>query len=167
MKLVNKFEEGLRKIARNVIEEPEGMESRRIYEPRRKRAGSLKYYIDGECPACRQKMPDIEGIVMDSETRLITAKGRTMYLPQNQFEIFFKLFTSSPRAVTKNALYDHLYQLKPEADWPDDQIIDVYICKLKKNIRAVELDNTLEINNIHGSGYKLTWNEEEKVHKYI
>lgn len=55
------------------------------------------------------------------------------------------------RTVSRQTLYNAIYALMPQADWPHDKIIDVYICYIRRRLKGTRW----EIRTVWGSGYSL------------
>ena len=61
------------------------------------------------------------------------------------------LFDAGEKPVGRSHLYDALYALKPEADWAEDKIIDVFICKIRRKL----IGSPWTIATEYGTGYAL------------
>jgi DNA-binding response OmpR family regulator len=61
------------------------------------------------------------------------------------------LHDANRRPVGRGHLYDALYSLKPEADWADEKIIDVFICKIRRKL----VGSNWRIKTEWGVGYSL------------
>jgi len=54
---------------------------------------------------------------------------------------------------SRSHLMDALYGGEPEADEPDDSILNVWVCKIRYKLEKLSLP--YEIRNLHGHGYRL------------
>ena len=70
-----------------------------------------------------------------------------MKLTRNEHIVYDML--SDGRLHTHEALWQALYGHKPEADWPDSNIVKVYVCVLRRKTGA-------EIENHNSVGYRMT-----------
>lgn len=59
----------------------------------------------------------------------------------------------------KEALHDFIYGDRPEADWPELKIVDVFICKLRGKLRPIGI----EIETVWGQGYRLVGEHRRRV----
>ena len=109
-----------------------------------------------------------EKIIRNLKTHIATLEGRLEAI-RAQYDLFelpglegLKLTTSERllckilhdaggRAVRRGHLYDALYGLKPEADWADDKIVDVFICKIRRRLKGSQW----QISTVWGFGYSL------------
>ncbi len=110
------------------------------------------------CPTCGQGCSREIQDALDSRTlavmSLFLQKG--VSLTKGEARVLAAL-RGKNRPISRNLLMDQVYGLGPDADYPDDKIIDVWICKLKPKIRKANLP--WKIVTHWGLGYEL---EEEK-----
>jgi len=101
------------------------------------------------CERCGQSVPGYGGIAFDPETGVVRFGADSVYLTNSERQVFGLLFRRSGAVVNRYALYDHLYSLKPECDWPDVKVVDVYVHKIRRKLRALGI----EIRTHWGVGY--------------
>lgn len=113
------------------------------------------------CPACGEPLYD------ESQTfgwlTFYTADGRTVVIHEHTQEILpfsnaeaailSVMAHAKGRVITKDKIYDTLYWMRGESDAPESKIVDVYICKIRKRIRALSLP--LTVHTLWGRGYSL------------
>jgi two-component system cell cycle response regulator CtrA len=88
------------------------------------------------------------GIELNLETREVTVNGREVRLTSKEYSILELLVLRRGKLLTKDAFLNHLYN---GADEPERQIIDLYICRLRKKLAAAGADNL--ISTVWGHGY--------------
>ena len=98
---------------------------------------------------------NIGGFVFDAQKQVLTYDGETKKLTTKESELLRLL------ASNANSILERNYALK--SIWEDDNYfnarsMDVYITKLRKHLKE---DDSIEIINIHGKGYKLITPEVE------
>jgi two-component system cell cycle response regulator CtrA len=90
-------------------------------------------------------------LTIDLSTRAVEIDGKPLKVTGKEYRILELLSLRKGRALTKQMLLDHLYG---GMDEPEQKIIDVFICKLRKKIAAVtEADHGIE--TVWGHGYML------------
>jgi DNA-binding response OmpR family regulator len=73
------------------------------------------------------------------ETRyhvLAPIPGEHERISKTERTVFWLLKNANGRIVTHSTIWNHLYSLRPDCDCPDDQMTKVYICKLRKKLKA-------------------------------
>ena len=91
-------------------------------------------------PATREKIPGLEYSLEDCVVRF---RGRAARLTRQELDVFRFLADVHPREVSLQTIYDHLYQLKPEADWPEPKIVCVIISKLRRALAEAGIGITV------------------------
>ncbi|MEW9304521.1 winged helix-turn-helix domain-containing protein [Labrys neptuniae] len=89
--------------------------------------------------------------MIDADQSLVTYGGTTIRLSPNHFILFDTLAKAYPRIVTRDQIYDSLYALRPDCDWPELKIIDVMICKVRPQLAPIGMT----IETAWGRGWKL------------
>jgi hypothetical protein len=79
-------------------------------------------------------------LVVDLETRVVTADGKPVRLTGREYSILELLSLRQGVTVTKEMLLDHLYGRKDE---PELKIIDVFVCHLRRSWRRRCAANTI------------------------
>lgn len=89
------------------------------------------------CESCGQALPEFGGIVADADRGEVRYLGYAAYLTKQEFDLFRFLLDKKGSTATKEAIFDHLYQLGNED--VEIKIIDVFVCKLRKKIGRIGL----------------------------
>jgi two-component system, cell cycle response regulator CtrA len=90
-------------------------------------------------------------IVLDRDGRTASGVSRTVRLTPKEYEILELLSVRKGIALTKEMLLDHLYGGRDE---PEQKIIDVFVCKLRKKlVQATGGEHYIE--SLWGRGYVL------------
>jgi DNA-binding winged helix-turn-helix (wHTH) protein len=90
-------------------------------------------------------------VVLDRDSRTASVEGQTVRLTPKEYEILELLSVRKGTALTKEMLLDHLYGGKDE---PEQKIIDVFVCKLRKKlVQATGGGHYIE--TLWGRGYVL------------
>jgi len=103
-------------------------------------------------PACNhQSKIRTRDLVIDLETRVVTADGMPVRLTGMEYSILELLSRRKGGTVTKEMFLGHLYGGKDE---PELKIIDVFICHLRKKL-AQATGGQHYIETVWGRGYRL------------
>ena len=70
-------------------------------------------------------------------------------MTKNELQLLEYLFANMGKCVHKERIWVALYSHKPEADWPESEIIKVLVCKLRKKLRHHKITTRF------GFGYQL------------
>lgn len=86
--------------------------------------------------------PADANIQIDRVRGLVSRGGKSAPLTPKQIDIIEILLSAYPKPVTTGDLYDGLYALRPECDWPEVKIIDVMICHARRRfaLNGVAID---------------------------
>lgn len=103
------------------------------------------------CPTCGHPVGDFCGIVLDHDAQMVRFRGASVRLTKTEIAYFLPLYERPARAVDKGAIYDSVYQLRPDCDQPGMKIVDVMICKLRRKLKHLGI----EIETYWGMGYAL------------
>ncbi|MCB2053876.1 MAG: response regulator transcription factor [Geminicoccaceae bacterium] len=90
-------------------------------------------------------------MTIDLATRSVDIDGRSLKITAKEYGILELLALRKGQPLTKEAFLDHLYGGRDE---PEQKIIDVFICKLRKKIAAMTTD-AHNIETVWGRGYVL------------
>jgi len=90
------------------------------------------------------------GIELNLDSREVTVNGREVRLTSKEYSILELLVLRRGKLLTKDAFLNHLYN---GTDEPERQIIDLYMCRLRKKLAAAGADNV--IDTVWGHGYLL------------
>jgi DNA-binding response OmpR family regulator len=102
-------------------------------------------------PGQQQPAPAPGGLVVDPNTRTVSADGQPVRLTPKEYEILELLSSRNGKTLTKEMILNHLYGGKDE---PALKIIDVFVCKLRKKL-ALSAGNKHYIETVWGRGYRL------------
>jgi two-component system cell cycle response regulator CtrA len=89
-------------------------------------------------------------IELNLESREVAVNGRELRLTSKEYSILELLVLRKGKLLTKDAFLNHLYS---GTDEPERQIIDLYICRLRKKLAGVGASNL--IGTVWGHGYML------------
>ena len=89
------------------------------------------------------------------DTRGLTVSGRPVHLTGKEYAMLELMALRRGSLITKEMFLNHLYG---GMDEPEIKIIDVFICKLRKKLRAAGSD---AVETVWGRGYVLSGGEGE------
>lgn len=98
----------------------------------------------------RNNFVEIKGISLEIQTHMISVKGKTMVLPDNQGKIMELLLLHYKEVVTKDMLFEKLWGTK---EYVDENALHVNMTRLKKTLKS--LDTDYKITTMRGKGYLL------------
>jgi two-component system cell cycle response regulator CtrA len=90
----------------------------------------------------------IGSVEINMNAKKIFAKGRPVTLTKKEYQIAEILALRKGNVLSKEAILDHLYG---GLDEPNPKIIDVFICKIRKKLQLMGVDDFIETN--WGRGY--------------
>lgn len=106
-----------------------------------------------ECPVCGAALSKpVSGIL--PLRGLVMANGKQAKLTPHEMDLFNRLVEISPRALSRDAALDWLYQLENPINEPGPKIIDVFICRIRQKIKPLGL----RIDTVPGVGYSFPAN---------
>ncbi len=88
---------------------------------------------------------------IDLHARSVEIDGRSLHVTAKEYSILELMALRKNMTLSKETFLDHLYG---GMDEPEQKIIDVFICKLRKKIAAIA-DGTHNIQTVWGHGYVL------------
>ncbi len=91
------------------------------------------------------------GLTVNINTRTVEVDDQALHLTGKEYGILVLLSLNKGSIVTKEMFLNHLYG---GLDEPDPKIIDVFICKLRKKLKAATGSNDY-IETLGGRGYML------------
>ncbi len=89
-------------------------------------------------------------IALDLEGKTVEVNGRRLHLTGKEYQMLELLSLRKGATLTKEMFLNHLYG---GMDEPEVKIIDVFICKLRKKLKAAAGDHYIE--TVWGRGYML------------
>lgn len=110
------------------------------------------------CPCCGQEAPEMGNISFDPSTNQVFYGDHSLQVTASQFKVLTFLLAARGQIKSKDSIFDHLYWDRiADGDFPDEKIIDVYVCKLRPKLRAIGLNILTE----WGVGYRLVETESQ------
>jgi len=97
-------------------------------------------------------------IAVDLEGKTVEANGQRVHLTGKEYQMLELLSLRKGTTLTKEMFLNHLYG---GMDEPELKIIDVFICKLRKKLKAAAEDHYIE--TVWGRGYVLRDPQEVKA----
>ena len=98
-----------------------------------------------------QSRIEVGRMTIDLSERTVEIDGKPLKITSKEYSILELLALRKGKTLSKEHFLDHLYGGRDE---PEQKIIDVFICKLRKKIQAVSGDDH-GIETVWGSGYTL------------
>ncbi|MGE4480163.1 response regulator transcription factor [Acidocella sp.] len=95
-------------------------------------------------------------VEINMNAKKIYANGRPVMLTKKEYQIAEILALRKGVVLSKEAILDHLYG---GLDEPNPKIIDVFICKIRKKLQALGVDDFIETN--WGRGYMVIDHRQE------
>lgn len=92
----------------------------------------------------------VGNIVMNTESKSISVGEMPLCLTAKEYQIFELFLLKSNIVITKQNLLDRLYS---GLDEPDDRIIGVFLCTLRRKLR--QIGASIDIATMRGVGYML------------
>ncbi len=90
----------------------------------------------------------IGAVEINMNAKKIYAKGKPVTLTKKEYQIAEILALRKGAVLSKEAILDHLYG---GLDEPNPKIIDVFVCKIRKKLQSMGVDDFIETN--WGRGY--------------
>lgn len=103
------------------------------------------------CAACGQAIPTVEGLVIDDDRGEVRLNGKSIHLTVKHQRLLSALARKPGRCVSKGAISDAIYFDHHGSEAPDDKIIDVFVCKMRPQLKSIGL----EIKTHWGKGFEL------------
>lgn len=91
-------------------------------------------------------------LCVDMQERAVRIGTHPVPLTRREYQLLELLALRRGATVTKNALLTHMYGGQDE---PDAKIIDVYVCKIRHKLQAIEPELEARIETVWGRGYAL------------
>lgn len=95
-------------------------------------------------------------VVINMNAKKIYANGKPVTLTKKEYQIAEILALRKGVVLSKEAILDHLYG---GLDEPNPKIIDVFICKIRKKLQMLGVDDFIETN--WGRGYMAVDHRQE------
>ena len=78
--------------------------------------------------------PDAGRPTLDTATGTVSNHGVAVRLTKTEQTILVRLMRSPGQVLSRDRLYEVLYDERPDSNWPSSKIIDVFICKLRNKL---------------------------------
>ncbi len=101
--------------------------------------------------ASEQKI-EIGDVVLDYSSLTISRPGKTIELPQKEFQLLFKLLSYPGKIFTRIQLMDEIWGCDSETGW---ETVTVHVARLRKRFEGW---NEFEIQSVRGLGYRAVKN---------
>ncbi len=89
---------------------------------------------------------------LDLASQEVTGNAGTVFLPRKPFQLLDLLTASANRPVSRERILTRLYGLEDE---PEPKVIDVMICKLRRTLAKIDVDD-VSILTDRGFGYRIS-----------
>lgn len=87
-------------------------------------------------------MPETQQITITLDTLDLHVDGSVgKPLTKCERAVYWMLKSAAGRIVTYDSLWNGLYAVKPESDWAYDDIVKVFVSKLRRKLPHVEIRN--------------------------
>ncbi len=110
------------------------------------------------CPTCSQPLPLAGGLTVDPRDGSVSVNGDRLWMPTMEATLLMALWTRRPRHVPYEIIFDDMYGLECDQDWPSPKILNVYVCNLRRKIK----NTPLKIETEWGRGYRLIVEEQKE-----
>lgn len=111
------------------------------------------------CPECGQAMPSRDGISFDPESNVIIWNGKHLKMEPMMAKLFMGLYDRRPRFVPSDYLFDDLYGLENDEEWPARRVIHVYLSKLRRALKGTPFI----IENAPHKGWRLITKDKQTI----
>ncbi len=99
-----------------------------------------------------QKTIEFKGLVLDLNSRKVTANGKEIILQGKQFDVLEYLLGSQNTIITKDQIFDKIWGFDSETS---TNVIEVYASGLRKELKKIGYDKYFK--TVRGVGY--IWSE--------
>lgn len=106
-----------------------------------------------------QSLITIGNLAVDFDTKRVTVRGENLYLTRMEHSLLELLVLRRDSLVTSELALDYLYG---DRNAPDIKTVDVFICRLRKKLKAVN-DGVHYIETVWARGYTLVTPKETTV----
>ena len=93
---------------------------------------------------------EIDGLTVQIDTQRVRVHGKPVHLTGKEYGLLELLAVRKGCTLTKQAILDHLYG---GMDEPEQKIVDVFVCKVRKKLRLAGLADMIQTT--WGRGYVL------------
>lgn len=97
-------------------------------------------------------------VEVNMSAKKLYANGKPITLTRKEYQIAEMLALRKGMVLSKEAILDHLYS---GMDEPNPKIIDVFVCKIRKKLQSVGVDDFIETN--WGRGYMVADHQVSKM----
>ena len=107
-----------------------------------------KVEVSEGCPTCGRKLPESLSLRVDLEVGVAVANGKAVMLTPTEAELLTLIASTGTRVASTEFLMAGLYNL----DEPDENIIKVWICHLRKKLSKIGVT----IETVWGKGVRIS-----------
>lgn len=101
------------------------------------------------CKGFATSTVEIGDLIVHLDSRTVTVQGALVHLTGKEYQMLELMALRKGMTLSKEAIMNHLYGGRDE---PELKIIDVFVCKLRKKLRACNSDF---LETVWGRGYVL------------
>ena len=96
----------------------------------------------------------IGNLTIFGDSRVANVEGKPVKLSKKEYAFMYTLASFGNRPASQSDILDSMYHLRPE-ERPEEKIIDVFVCKIRKKFERAVPASGQYIQNEHGRGYFL------------
>ena len=100
-------------------------------------------------PQLSKEAVDIEGLVLNPATRLVSGSGKTLKMGPTEFELLHFFMTHTDRVYNRTQILDHVWG---DHVFIEDRTVDVHIRRLRDALEPSRHDDLVE--TVRGAGYR-------------
>jgi two-component system, OmpR family, phosphate regulon response regulator PhoB len=100
-------------------------------------------------PQLSKEAVEIEGLVLNPATRVVSGKGRTLKMGPTEFELLHYFMTHTDRVYTRAQILDQVWG---DHVFLEDRTVDVHIRRLREALSPSGHDRLVE--TVRGAGYR-------------
>jgi two-component system, OmpR family, phosphate regulon response regulator PhoB len=100
-------------------------------------------------PSISKEAVEIEGLVLNPATRVVSGKGRTLKMGPTEFELLHFFMTHTDRVYTRAQILDQVWG---DHVFLEDRTVDVHIRRLREALSPSGHDRLVE--TVRGAGYR-------------
>lgn len=82
--------------------------------------------------------------MLNTVTGTVSSQGVAVRLTRTEQAILARLMQSPSQVLSRDRVYEVLYNERPDSDCPDSKIIDVFICKLRNKLGRIGCNGVIQ-----------------------
>ena len=110
----------------------------------------LRRYADDSSYA-EQRIIEFDGLVLDTETYRVTAKGAIIEISPTEFKLLHFFITHPERVYTRTQLLDHVWG---QNVYVEERTVDVHIRRLRRTLEPFAFDRFIQ--TVRSVGYRFS-----------